>query len=553
MTGVTAGENWYGCTSQDTWTLLSGGGGGAWGSITGTLSSQTDLASALDGKQAALTNYSTVSGLTGYPSTFPPTTTGLALLGAGKTFTTGLQDFSGATGKIPSSAGFTASASSMLGFDSTAGGVHVWHGAADHTLGTAAFSVSSAFQAAISGAPGTWPSFGGAALLNVGTTTGTVAAGDDSRLSDARTPTAHAASHQNGGSDEIATATPAANAIPKAGASGTLAAGWLPPAAGSALGGVNSKDCSGTGHLQKINTDGSITCSANAGGGGSATSYALIFDGSTTTLADGSTISWSCGSGSGAQCTGNWTVPTGVNWLTVEGWGAGSGGGPSTAASSRAGAGGSGGGYIRKQCAVTPGPAVAIAVGIGGAGGISGAANGGAGGNPSFGSCVTAYGSAAASDSRTSPIPGGPQGNAAPGGPFLSGAGALVSVASGTPCAAQAAAAPSAAIVELGGCGPGGIVTSGAGLAGGKAIGGGAGGGDGAFTNTAFGVHGTSVYGGNGGDGGWYDSGASTYHACTDGVAPGGGAGGAGEESSGGANHDGCNGARGEVRVYYTR
>ena len=32
---------------------LMGGGGGAWGSITGTLSSQTDLATALDAKQTA--------------------------------------------------------------------------------------------------------------------------------------------------------------------------------------------------------------------------------------------------------------------------------------------------------------------------------------------------------------------------------------------------------------------------------------------------------------------------------------------------------------------
>ena len=32
----------------------SGGGGGTWGSITGTLSSQTDLQTALDGKQASL-------------------------------------------------------------------------------------------------------------------------------------------------------------------------------------------------------------------------------------------------------------------------------------------------------------------------------------------------------------------------------------------------------------------------------------------------------------------------------------------------------------------
>jgi hypothetical protein len=41
-------------------------------------------------------------------------------------------------------------------------------------------------------------------------------------------PSAHAASHKNGGSDEVATATPAANAIPKAGAGGTLASGWIP-------------------------------------------------------------------------------------------------------------------------------------------------------------------------------------------------------------------------------------------------------------------------------------------------------------------------------------
>jgi hypothetical protein len=50
----------------------------------------------------------------------------------------------------------------------------------------------------------------------------------DSRLSDARTPVAHATSHKHGGSDEIATATAAANAIPKAGAGGTLAIGWIP-------------------------------------------------------------------------------------------------------------------------------------------------------------------------------------------------------------------------------------------------------------------------------------------------------------------------------------
>lgn len=60
-----------------------------------------------------------------------------------------------------------------------------------------------------------------------GTTAGTVVQATDARLSDARTPTAHHTSHQHGGSDEIATATPAANAIPKAGSGSTIADGWL--------------------------------------------------------------------------------------------------------------------------------------------------------------------------------------------------------------------------------------------------------------------------------------------------------------------------------------
>lgn len=48
----------------------------------------------------------------------------------------------------------------------------------------------------------------GSATLNVvyGSTANTSAQGDDSRLSDARTPTSHASSHQNGGGDEISVA-----------------------------------------------------------------------------------------------------------------------------------------------------------------------------------------------------------------------------------------------------------------------------------------------------------------------------------------------------------
>jgi hypothetical protein len=42
-------------------------------------------------------------------------------------------------------------------------------------------------------------------------------------------PKVHASVHQNGGDDEVATATPAADAIPKALATGYLAAGWISP------------------------------------------------------------------------------------------------------------------------------------------------------------------------------------------------------------------------------------------------------------------------------------------------------------------------------------
>jgi hypothetical protein len=44
---------------------------------------------------------------------------------------------------------------------------------------------------------------GDAATKNTGTSAGTVAAGDDSRLTDSRTPLAHKTSHQSGGSDEL--------------------------------------------------------------------------------------------------------------------------------------------------------------------------------------------------------------------------------------------------------------------------------------------------------------------------------------------------------------
>lgn len=67
----------------------------------------------------------------------------------------------------------------------------------------------------------------------------------------------HAAQHQHGGADEIATATAGANAIPKAGAGGTLAASWIPPTGFDTVGtGTNSTATMTVGTGSSITTTG---------------------------------------------------------------------------------------------------------------------------------------------------------------------------------------------------------------------------------------------------------------------------------------------------------
>ena len=58
-TGGVVEEYWWESGTADADLVAKGGGGAAWGSITGTLSDQTDLQSALDGKQATITGAAT--------------------------------------------------------------------------------------------------------------------------------------------------------------------------------------------------------------------------------------------------------------------------------------------------------------------------------------------------------------------------------------------------------------------------------------------------------------------------------------------------------------
>jgi hypothetical protein len=95
---------------------------------------------------------------------------------------------------------------------------------------------SSSSGTTITGAPGVWPT--------------------------TFPPQAHASSHGNGSTDPVSLD---AGQI----GSGTLAAARLPNPGASSKGGVQAIDCSGTGHIQKINPDGTETCTADSGGSAS--------------------------------------------------------------------------------------------------------------------------------------------------------------------------------------------------------------------------------------------------------------------------------------------
>lgn len=92
-----------------------------------------------------------------------------------------------------------------------------------HTVGAGVITDAMVAAANKDGSAGT------ASLRTLGTGAMQAAAGNDARLSDARTPTAHAASHVTGGSDVIATFT-------------TTARGLVPPPGGTPAGSLYLND-----------------------------------------------------------------------------------------------------------------------------------------------------------------------------------------------------------------------------------------------------------------------------------------------------------------------
>lgn len=71
----------------------------------------------------------------------------------------------------------------------------------------------------------------------------------------------------------------------------------------------------------------------------------------------------------GLECSGTWTVPSGVSNIVVQTWGGGAGGAMNC--TWRAGAPGGGGGYSQRTIAVTPGQQFCFCAGGGGRGGCS--------------------------------------------------------------------------------------------------------------------------------------------------------------------------------------
>jgi hypothetical protein len=386
-----------------------------------------------------------------------------------------------------------------------------------------------------------------------GTTSGKVAQGNDSRFTDARTPTAHASTHAAAGSDPVTLAQSQVTDLTTDLAAKISAS--LVDAAGDLL--VGSADNT-VGRLA-LGSDGQVLTVDTAGTGVAKVKWATASGGGGgMTLLDSQTFTSST----------TYTMPSGAKIVLVEmiASGGGGGGGRRTT-TGNAGAGGGGGGgmfYAQALDAAALGGSVTVTVGAGGTGGAgrtgsdgSGTA-GNAGGDTQFGYVK---------------IPGGRGGAGGGTGDTTQAAGYMPTP--GLPSSINSSPG-------YGGAGRG----SATGSAGGKGYLGGAGGGGGGGTNSSAVSSGgaggnvvttaadiyttannyTSAFGGgasggssgasgsnatNAGDGG--GGGASSITATAgaggNGAAPGGGGGGGGGASNNNGGNGG-DGARGEIKIW---
>lgn len=245
-------------------------------------------------------------------------------------------------------------------------------------------------------------------------------------------------------------------------------------------------------------------------------------------------------------------VPTGINRVFYQAWGASGGSfGGTITGTPQGGSGSPGGGYVEGWCTVTPGGTLNVNVGTGGSAGSVGAGAPGAGTSSSVGTCGVATGSSY-SGINNGQIPGYDNALGVAGLFYFrsdEGVKKLTSLQGG----GLGGFTYYTDRPDVGGL-AGQSDTSGSampGRAGSPSLKGGGGGGMGATSygsDQAAGPGGSSGYGGAGGAGGAAVGGNPT--PCTPGAPPGGGSGG-GAAVFGGSAGAGCAGARGAVILWW--